>query len=615
MNVIEATQKISEQLAKLTGSGSTEFEGKPWDSLSYEHPIGEFFGLPIWVKDDYVGGDIPELNLFEAMSHLQIGIDFKMEKNACFVCLGITFSIPLVEYPTIWVCVKRPDCPKEETPAENRTCIPIEEWREMVKDPNLDRSKLKKPCPPPEPELPEGVDETGVTRPEGIEFRVKFAPNVPGSQWSSWSFRAFGELLFGNSNYPCPYAPESGYDIGSSHSDPVPFGCRYGFSYNSYQPNRYCGSTKVDYWSCEGEGSGGIYVVDNALLEFRDVEGNPIYPSTNTPRNENPIPIPDPQPMRDCCDDIKKILARMEKKIDQCKRVINPEQFERKQCTIPKSWIYPTNQNGNEVLKDYPDYLGAIARLVDRKIGFLPQIVNVKDANPAKEGDQPVKIVVNSIADLSKLTLEYLVMAQGNIGAIQLMQVSTMNEAGLAHQLGAVNERMLKAICEFLDFDSYEKTEMLPMAFNPGVIPKNGDDLQKTLAKAIRPHKQPIESYYWSGGESLKDMVMDIRKKVAYAAASATETRDPDKVIEEHLQLQRLLRLLQVREIDERLGVGDLKNFFDESEKGFPESNLDRSFKEKPYGFKPTNKPSFKKTTKGSKKTRYKKIRPPKEKK
>lgn len=342
-----------------------------------------------------------------------------------------------------------------------------------------------------------------------------------------------------------------------------------------------------------------------------EYEGEPAPPPNPDPDPPDPNPIPDPtgDMNNNCCEDIKKILARMERQLKEVHKVIDPPGFKKGEYQFPANWIYPTNDTKPIKFEDLPDFLGAIGRLIDRRIGGLPQIVKVKDANPAEEGDQEVNLIVNSLADFGKLTLEYLIASQGDVGATQLLSSAILFEAGMTHQVSIVTERIVRAIAEYLDFESLEKSEKFKMAFNPKELPKEGESLEKYLPRLLRPHEQQVEAMYWAGGQSEKDKLNEILKKVSIAAAALSSTQPLDKLVEETQQLERLKRLLMMREMQDRQGIPDLDKFFDDSEKGYPSSKQDPIVKEKPYGFNPTDKPKFKKTTKGSKKTRYKRVR------
>lgn len=631
---LDVLDKIGNFIEKYTGSnyGYTEPSGEINDNYQQ---IGEVFGFPAWMDDNrrYENEflDFPTLaDILNSVANSKIG--FEIKKGDCSICLVINYSIPLVTYPPIVICLAKPDCKKKEEDKKPLGCRPIN-WNTGMPE-GIDTSRPTDWREPPEnipPCNPTDDPGGGFLNPPPKDSDVYVKVTV----WAN-GFRLYWGIQ--QTKYPYlggyvdtqvsySYDPPGKFKVGEFHvTSPVQITKTQTSGPSGYQGqafingqligNYHGGTTSSRAGDLDGPPEymrSASFSMSYSLFTYAfEYEGEPAPPPNPDP-NPDPNPIPDPTlPMNNqCCDDIKKILARIERDLKDIHRVINPKQWQKKECTVPASFIYPTGETHNIVLEDLPDYLGAIVRTIDRKGGALPQIVNVRDADPEIEGDQGIQIVVNSIADLCKLILEYLIQTQGNVGAIQMMQVANLYESAFTHQISAAAERKIQAICEFLDFEAKDVKTILKMAFNPTVTVDSKDDLQKLLPKLIKPHEQPLEEYQWAGGESLKDMIMDIRKKATFAAAGATETRDPDAVIDQFLQLERVKRLLQVREIDERLGIKRLKDFFDESEAGYPDSNLDRTFKQRPYGFEPVNKPKFKKATKGSKKRRYIKEKPP----
>ena len=355
-------------------------------------------------------------------------------------------------------------------------------------------------------------------------------------------------------------------------------------------------------------GSSGSKLWSKTTLEL-----DPNIPSPFPQPNPNPKPTPTPDPvipMDNCCDDVLALLRKIKKQVEELHKVVNPVQFLKGDCTVPSNFIYPTNASYPVKLGDLPDYLGAIVRTVDRKLGSLPQLIHIKDSDPTIEGDQPVDLVINSVADMLKLTLEYLIQVQGETGAAQAIAGSTLFEAGATHQITVSIHALCRAIAEYLDFEMKDVLDKFPMAFDPRERPKPEDDPFKYLTRMLKPHEQQIDLQEWAGGESLKDKINDIGKKASIAAAAVSSTKDINKLIEETMQIERLKRLLQVKETNERLGITDLTAFFNESEKGYPDSKRSPQAVNKPYGFNPNDKRSFTINTKGSKKTKYKQPRP-----
>lgn len=608
---LDVLEGIGEFVEKYTGSNYA-YEAPTGEIDNNFREIGEVLGIPIYIDggERYQTEDLDFPTLADVLKNLVPKIGYEIKWTNCTVCLVVTFNIPLIAYPPIVVCLEKPDCKekREKLHWYDKPCLNDEDLEELdnLSDEELlkiDPAKLPGRCPidPPEdPDIPELNPEeylmSRVVTDEGFAY--------PWEDWTGYGFSGYNRNTKGN-----------------TYRNTLIFGCRR-ISWAYYWTYVYV-STFYTYEEVDNSGgaAGFEFLSDSCYpnLNYRRFQKNahwrkielkvmpgdkPVLPKKKPPQ---PPSIPSPNMPNDCCDDIKKLLARVEKKVDSLVKVIKPEDFTKNKITIPANWIYPTTSDNPVILEDIPDYLGAIARLFDRRTGAFPQVVKIKDTKPEEEGDQGDSIIVNSAADLQRATLEYLIASQASVGANQIMTLATLQESALTHYIAASMERKVQAIVEYLDFELDEKSEILKMACNPTAEPEEGEELSSYLPKLVKPYEQPIETINWKGGESLKDMLMDMRSKLIYAASAVTETRDPDKVVEQYLQLQRLLRLLNVREIDERLGVKDLKNFFDESEKGFPTSGLPRQFKDKPYGFGPTETPKFARLTSKSKKTKYKK--------
>jgi hypothetical protein len=626
-NALNALDKIGEFINKYTGSGYNYTEPSGEISPAFQQ-VGEVFGIPVWVdtgkayENEFL--DFPSLgDILQSIANTGVSVETNFTK--CTACMTVTYAIPLITYPPITVCLENPQCKeKEEEPVDDRPCYPssvyddhirilndtFENWdNETSIAPNFPAVPTKPLCPRDDepPLIPPGPVPGEPGQVYKWRWRFTFADStgdVP-TTYSPWRTIRAGEYW-----NPYEYPPQQSGSKGI-------FGAIFTNWEWSYQFDAYSrGPTGSTYFShaiswniWNGGGSKSYWSKATSTIEFDEETPSPYQDPRPNP-TPKPVPIPDPViPMDKCCDDVKKILARIEKVLKECRTVLNPDQFEKKECQMPKNWIYPTNDPSPEYFEDYPDFLAGIARLVDRRLGSMPQIIKVKDADPTKEGDQEVNLVVNTVSDLNKLTLEYLIAAQGEVGATQLMLSSILHEVGITHQLSVVNERALKAIIEFLDFELAEKAEKFKMYFNPKAQRRDNEALAKYLSRVITPHEQAVEIQEWAGGQSLKDKLNEIIKKVSIAAGAVSTTKDFDKLVDEQIQLNRLERLVLIKEIQDRTGMADLKTYFDDAEKGFPSSERSAQVKEKPYGFKSKEEPKFKQTTKGSRKRRYKKIK------
>lgn len=633
MKTLEALDGISNFIEKYTGSEYNYSE--PTGKITEDYTqIGEIFGFPVWMDDNkrYENEFLDFPSLSDILSSVaNTGVTFDIKFGDCSVCLIIKFSIPLIEYPPLIICLSKPDCKKEEEKPED--CTPLEEMPEPPEGEDwtyddLDKTPFNPACP--KEDNPNGNDDNFFGD-EGKSYRVEVWYSGKSIDWGAITTKTLYQGEVTNNykdetdspprlaNVAYMAAPIRVVEFNRTNTNS---GCSNGGS-------GFSRSYSNSYRLVGKSGGLGIFVVEGARasscdldrydselfkrydagwgnnfadIRFFEMDGTPVPPKKKPPSP----PIPDPPPMKDCCDELKKILARIEKQVKEIHKVLNPESFKKREVTVPSNLLYPTNDSNAVVMDDYADLIAASILVTDRKMGYFPQIVKIKDADPAKEGDQEINLVINSIADIGRLTLEYLIQSQGEVGATQLMTAAILYEAGMTHQLAVVNERKLQAISEYLDGAFTEKVEEFKMAFNPSAMPESGEGLDKYLPKLIKPHTQKVEVLDYVGGQSLKDKINEILKKVSQAAAAVTSTKPLDQLIEETQQLERLKRLLMMREFSDRQDIPDLKKFFDDSEKAYPSSNQSKEVKEKPYGFDLTNKPTFKKTTKGSKKRRYK---------
>lgn len=629
--VLEKIGKIGEFINKYTGSsyGYTQPSGELNDNFE---KIGEVFGIPVWVdagkqyENEFL--DFPSLgDILESIS--EVGINFDIQKSDCTVCLVITYSIPLIKYPPITICLEKPDCKKEEKKEESKGCIPLKpdgipegidvtkpsDWRE----PPQDKGKICDPLD--DPEFHENL-------PKEPGFPVKVHVYTSGMSLY-WGIEQVKWNIYGgyiSTDVVHNYFPPNSYYVGYFY-DTTPL------NFTKTDDTVYCNGQRVANYrkgvvSTSSKGSlddppwymrsaSCLVQYSHLSFVFEYIAGDP----PPNPPKPKPVPIPDPVVMKDCCDELKKILARIEKKVNNIQvytkeshKVINPNQFFKKEVQVPANWIYPGNATNPVVLDDLPDLISAVARLVDRRLGYLPQLVRIKDADPLKEGDQEMNLVVNSLADASRLILEYLLQAHGDIGGIQMMNVKNLYESGITHQIAVTIKEELEAISAFLGYEGGTRRETFKMAFNPKIqIDEKSGALDKVLPRFIRDTRQQVEVPTFSGTKTVKDFLIDIKRDSSNTAASVTRKLSDtslDDLVDEAQNLERLKRLLLVKEIMEREGNLNLKEFLEDAEQGYPSSDRSEPRK-KPYGFAPTDKPKMNLKTKKSRKNKYKQPPPP----
>lgn len=638
---LEALDKIGNFIEKYTGSEYNYSEPSGEITEDYTQ-IGEIFGFPIWMEDNdkYENEFLDFPSLSDILNTIaNVGVSFDIKFGECSVCLVVSFSIPLIEYPPIIICLSKPDCKKEEeekkpdcTPYEDMPYPPEgEDWNYD----DLDKDQEFNPICEDEDD-PKDNDDNFFGE-EGKSYRVEAWYSGEYHLWGAIQTNTFYEGVV-DTNYKHESVTEPVLRYSQIMSAPIKISdfkktgsrdpCSNGGSggntnggsefrihgknqYGFYLSNgRWAGACNLDVWETQlfrrydaGWGRGGY------SLKFFELDGTPVPPKKKKP--DSP-PIPDPPPMKDCCDEIKKILARIEKQVKGISKTLDVDGFQKKNIQIPSNWIYPGTERKPVIIEDLPDLVAAVARLVDRRLGFLPQLVRLKDADPTKEGDQEINLVINSLADANRLILEYLLQAHGDIGGIQMMGQASLFEAGITHQIAVVIREELEAISAYLGYADGTRKEKFKMAFDPKVKidPKKPEALDKVLPKLLRHSIQEVVVSDFRGNKTLNAILTDLKKDSANVAASVTRKLSEnslDDLIEETQDIERLKRLLFVREFTERMGISNLKDFLDDAELAYPSSQQSELEKNKPYGFQPIDKPKMSIKTQKSRKNRYKK--------
>lgn len=612
---LSTLEKIGEFVKKYTGSNYDY--GSPSGNITNNFTqIGEIFGIPIWVDTgkQYESELLDFPTLGDILSSIaNTGIHLEVKVGDCSACMTITYAIPFIEYPPIIICLGKKECEKkEDSDWSKKTCITLEDYEKILQLPPeelVDLGDLPPLCPlSEEPEFNFKKYE-GKALWRRIYWYHENTYMIVENSVSGWYLHLpgtilnWGPFISGGGRLS---VTENAFYITKTYE----FDSDVQWATSTTGGQRTRSFTATQTWDKKTgeliyEGKTSFFRNINSRYEWMVddsiIETEPIITPT-------PTPIPDPPGIMDkCCEDTKKLLARNEKLLKEIHKAINPQQFFKGDVQVPKSWIYPGIDPTPEKADDLPDAIAMILRMIDRRIGFMPQVVHLKDADPGKEGDQPKSLVVNSLADLTKIILDFNIAAEKenskvNKALLQLLS-ATMFESGTTHQLSIVMERMLVAICEYLDFEAGYKKETFKMFFNPQ-IKLNKNNLEQHLEKLIKPHNQQIEIMEWKGGQSEKDKLNEIIKKVSLAAAALSSTKPLEELVKEHKNMTRLERMLIIKEMQDREGISDLKEFQDDAEKGYPSSEQSELVKKHPYGFD-SGEPKFRRTTKKSKKPKY----------
>jgi hypothetical protein len=106
-------------------------------------------------------------------------------------------------------------------------------------------------------------------------------------------------------------------------------------------------------------------------------------------------------------------------------------------------------------------------RKSDKDMGYWPQKITIKAANPAIEDDEPITTDVHSQADMLRVILQQIldIEGDGDMGSNYDLRRTYLDV--MAFQLTAKNNKYLPAITEYLSFDMTEEVSEIPIPFDP----------------------------------------------------------------------------------------------------------------------------------------------------
>jgi hypothetical protein len=304
---------------------------------------------------------------------------------------------------------------------------------------------------------------------------------------------------------------------------------------------------------------------------------------------------------------------------------------ELKDSSIPARWIYP-NGKGQLRVGNLIHLCEYMIRKSDKDMGYWPQKITIKAANPAIKDDEPITTDVHSQADMLRVILQQIldVEGDGDMGSNYDLRRTYLDI--MAFQMTAKSTKYLEAITEYLGFDITEEVSKIPIPFDPfagqdrSVIEswwiKYGFGTEKTnfptknteseieqLSGALLQNSELEVSTIKFGSidekkdpKTLKEALLEILKHSSASAAAVTEVATEgalDRVVDAAGIAQKLASFLMRRDIRESLGIGDLDNWISSAEKGytdnleseslrFPESNS-----LEPYGRPTTQNPTI----------------------
>jgi hypothetical protein len=302
---------------------------------------------------------------------------------------------------------------------------------------------------------------------------------------------------------------------------------------------------------------------------------------------------------------------------------------ELKDSSIPARWIYP-NGKGQLRVGNLIHLCEYMIRKSDKDMGYWPQKITIKAANPAIENDEPITTDVHSQADMLRVILQQLVDVEGDgdMGSNYDLRRTYLDI--MAFQMIVKNNKYLQAMTEYLSFDMTEEVSKIPIPFDPfagqdrsiiedwwikfgfgeekiNLPTKNTESEIERLSESLLQNSEIEVNTVKFGSlderkepKTLKESLIEILKHSSASAAAVTEVASEgalERIVDAAGLAQKLTSFLLRRDIRESLGIGDLDKWIASAEKGytddleteslrFPESN---PFE--PYGRSATENP------------------------
>jgi len=302
---------------------------------------------------------------------------------------------------------------------------------------------------------------------------------------------------------------------------------------------------------------------------------------------------------------------------------------ELKDSSIPARWIYP-NGKGQLRVGNLIHLCEYMIRKSDKDMGYWPQKITIKAANPAIKDDEPITADVNSVGDMLRVMMQQIVEAKNDGDTSSNYDLRRTYLDVMAFQMLAKNNKYLQAITEYLSFDMTEEVSNIPIPFDPfagqdrslienwwikfgfgeekNELPtiNTASEIEELSGKLLQNSELEVSTVKFGSPEAkkdpktLKEALIEILKHSSASAAAVTEVASEgalDRIVDAAGLAQRLTSFLMRRDIREALGIGDLDNWISSAEKGytdnleteslrFPESN---PFE--PYGRPATQNP------------------------
>lgn len=284
---------------------------------------------------------------------------------------------------------------------------------------------------------------------------------------------------------------------------------------------------------------------------------------------EQPIPPPPfpPQPKPECrcmrcCndkndnnDDLKVMLRKLQKSVDEAHKKIGPGEFE---VTIPDAdpfkkgdqrltlkfqnlshalheaimtgrydridnarleaglglenfpakapaWLNALDQADIEI-NSMPEYLAYIVRQMDAVLGNFPIKIKIKDSDLTKEGNQEINLNIPNLAEGIAELLGLALTTRTDTDAILNAVIRTLIEVGSTKQSAILAAQYGEANAEFLGYKGEQKNTEIPFAFTPG---------KNRLDQILKESTQKFKGWENVDSENLPDLIAPLLELAA----------------------------------------------------------------------------------------------------
>ncbi|MBE9119073.1 hypothetical protein IQ249_24765 [Lusitaniella coriacea LEGE 07157] len=311
-------------------------------------------------------------------------------------------------------------------------------------------------------------------------------------------------------------------------------------------------------------------------------------------------PPPPPEEEEDdmgCCKSNRRIIKK-QKDLNKCLLEIKRElkdfraEIGWEATEVPLSLLTNKGKQPQQIiLNTMYEFLGWQVQALDGILGEFEIPIEIKDAEPNKDGDQTQIVRLPNIAEAIAEIYGLLFNTYYNSEVVLNSSVRTLLEVGSDKQLTVKNNYMLTALIEYLGFRTKEKREKVPFTFDPIGENKKFDQLLRETDLDVsvleyEPTNKKAES-------NLQDTLFDLLQSAAIIRAVFAKRVDPDNVNESMKE-----QLKSIQENLDRLAREDedWRVWLEKTEIGFAD-NPKVSNKQYPYGRSYENRPRLRDLT------------------